>query len=118
MKQGKTGGLFGLTRGLASEDTKFATGAPQSDVSIGATARGLPGGQGVWAWHLPEIEAGPPGSQGGALWHRTQRPGVMDAQALRDHEIEASLSQAWEAGHDAVMLKNYTIPRLRADGGM
>jgi hypothetical protein len=34
----------------------------------------------------------------------------MDVAGLKDHEIQASLLDAWDTGHDAVMLKNYTTP--------
>jgi len=34
----------------------------------------------------------------------------MDARGAADHEIRASLREAWEQGYDAVLLKNYTSP--------
>jgi hypothetical protein len=34
----------------------------------------------------------------------------MDVAGLKDHEIQVSLQNAWDTGHDAVMLENYTTP--------
>jgi hypothetical protein len=34
----------------------------------------------------------------------------MDVAGLKDHEIQASLQDAWDSGYDAVMLKNYNTP--------
>jgi len=104
-EQGKTGGIFGATRGLASEDTAMSSAPPSGKFNIGATAPGLPGGQGVWGYRS---DIAPPGTQ--TLWHRTERPAAMDAQGVRDYELQSSLQGAWEAGHDAVLLKNYTTP--------
>jgi hypothetical protein len=131
--QGEARGAFGVTRGLAAEDTKMAADvAPSTKIRTGATAPGLPGGEGVWGWVLPESAASGPTSplwrqttrpaamdaqveagasaQTSPLWHRTQQPVRMDARGAADHEIRASLREAWEQGYDAVLLKNYTSP--------
>jgi len=135
--QGQARGKFGATRGLASEDTAMSGITPSSEVRTGATAPGLPGGQGVWGWVLPEEAASVPAlpllrrtqrpaamdkpgpgirpTEGAAIpsapvWHRTQHPGILDARRLQDHEIRASLKEAWDQGHDAVLLRNYTSP--------
>lgn len=90
--------------GLAAEHVQLAGKRPPTDsVRTGATAPGLPGGQGVWG--VAE-GAAPPGSQ--SLWHRTARPRSFDARGLSQEEIEATLAQAWDEGSDAVMIKNYT----------
>jgi hypothetical protein len=39
-------------------------------------------------------------------WHRTDHPGAFDARGLADHEIQATLQNAWDLGHDAVLLRN------------
>ncbi|TAL08278.1 MAG: hypothetical protein EPO02_13325 [Nitrospirae bacterium] len=70
----------------------------------GATAPGLPGGRGVWG------VLGSEGDPASTLWHRAERPAVMDASGAQSHEIQATLADAWDRGHDAVMLKNYTRP--------
>ena len=129
-KQGSTGGKFGYHLGLASEDTRktvpiresftpndagqaaFAeqiarlTGKAVKGPNTGATASGLPGGgQGVWGYPLSGTEEV---LAAGArpLWHRTDKPVLMDARGVLDPEIQASLKKAWDMGHDAVMLKN------------
>lgn len=91
--------------GMHSDEGLLSSGAgPTSPVRTGATAPGLPGGQGVWGALAPEAQ------QEGVLWHRAARPAVMDAQGAQTHEIQASLADAWDRGHDAVMLRNYTRP--------
>jgi hypothetical protein len=105
--QGSTGGLFGFARGLASENVSMPPPGvlAESGTRIGATAPGLPGGQGVWGGLLS-----PASRARHALWHRAENPGVMDAAGRADHEIQESLRNAWEQGHDAVMLQNYIRP--------
>jgi len=127
--QGAPTGIFGATRGLASENTAQAAplrdwftadesgrqsfanqlerryGPTPAAPDIGATAPGLPGGHGVWG----SMES-PAQKNVESLWHRADRPAVMDARGLEDAEIQASLRDAWVRGHDAVMLKNYTRP--------
>lgn len=34
----------------------------------------------------------------------------MNVRGLADHEIQASLQNAWDQGFDAVLMKNYTTP--------
>jgi hypothetical protein len=108
--QGETGGIFGATSGLASEDVARApSGATaRSSVHIGATAPGLPGGRGVWTSLAAEPAQMPAASD--ALLHRADRPAAMDVAGAAEHEIQAALQDAWGAGHDAVMLRNYTRP--------
>jgi hypothetical protein len=90
--------------GLHSDEGLLQPGSTASSgVRTGATARGLPGGQGVWGTLAPE------GSEG-ALWHRAERPAVADATGAQPHEIQVTLADAWDRGHDAVMLRNYTRP--------
>ena len=111
--QGQTRGRWGATRGLASEDVTPASGPSHpTRVQTAATAPGIPGGSGVWG------VLGPRGAEGTAplqpgetvLWHRAQRPGKLDARNLQDYEIQSSLQNAWEQGHDAVTITNYTRP--------
>jgi hypothetical protein len=124
---------------LTSEDTKMSGVRPSSKVRVGATAPGLPGGQGVWGWVLPGEAASIPPSplrprtqrrtamanpeiqatEGAAIppapiWHRAERLFPLDARGLKDAEIQASLKEAWDQGHDAVMLRNYTSPGGRS----
>jgi hypothetical protein len=48
------------------------------------------------------------------LFHRTRQPGVVVLQGdERDHEIAATSADAFDAGHDAVLIKNYD-----ASGGL
>lgn len=100
--RGGPGALF--ERGLASEAVNPSSGRATSQTRIGATAPGLPGGQGVWGRLLAADDV----QRANALWHRASRPGVVDAQGLKDFEIQATLLNAWEEGHDAVMLRNYS----------
>ena len=44
------------------------------------------------------------------LWHRAERPGQFDARGLAEGNINATLMNAWDAGHDAVLIKNYATP--------
>jgi hypothetical protein len=84
----------------------MATGInPQSSVRTGATAPGLPGGNGFWGAVVPQGAASK-----SALWHRADSPVVLEARGLADYEVQANLMNAWDQGHDAVMLKNYIRP--------
>lgn len=45
------------------------------------------------------------------LLHRTENPAMIDLQGDEmNHEIAATLEDAFSNGHDAVLLKNYTTP--------
>jgi hypothetical protein len=45
------------------------------------------------------------------LWHRAERPAVLDLTGNESHgEVVGTLRDAFEAGHDAVMMRNYTSP--------
>jgi hypothetical protein len=103
--QGETQGIFGATRGLASEDMSPAPAAAASRSRTGATARGLMGGEGVWG---VVQQPGQPAS--GVLWHRSDRPVSFDAAGLEDYEIQESLRNAWDNGYDSVLMKNYIRP--------
>ena len=46
-------------------------------------------------------------------WYRTDHPGAFDARGRADHEIQTTLQNAWDLGHDAVLLRNYTAPNGR-----
>ncbi len=98
---------FEAFSGLASEDTHLAGAAatPSTAVRTGATAPGLPGGHGIWGAVLPAE-----GAQGTALWHRAERPASLEAAGVNDHDLQATLAQAWLNGFDAIKLKNYTRP--------
>jgi hypothetical protein len=128
-------GQFG--RELASEETKMSKVRPSSKVYTGATAPGLPGGEGPWGWVVPDKAASAPASplghrtqqfpasdmgisatqasRGAAnphapIWHRSERSMSMDARGVGEGEVQASLTKAWEQGFDAVTLRNYTAP--------
>jgi len=98
--------------GLASEHTRMA-GTPNPAASggrtrrtenIGTSAPDLPGGGGgVWLRREP-------GDGTTALWSRAARPAQVDVQGATVPEIHSTLAAAWEHGHDAVWLKNYTPP--------
>jgi hypothetical protein len=123
---------------LTSEDTAMSGIKPSSKVRTGATAPGLPGGQGVWGWVLPgEAASIPPSAsrprtrrhtamansgiratEGAAIppapiWHRAERLFPLDARGLHVDEIQTSLKEAWNQGHDAVILK--IIPHPAAE---
>jgi hypothetical protein len=105
-RQGESSGAFGVIRGLAAEDARMTPDASaRADFRTGATAPGLPGGNGVWL-RLLSREA--PAEN--ALWHRAKRPARMDAKGLSDLELQENLRSAWEQGHDAMMLENYIRP--------
>jgi hypothetical protein len=134
--QARETGLFG--RELASEDVKKMSNVkPSSKVYTGATAPGLPGGEGPWGWVVREgAAAAPPSPSGrrmqrpsasemaasatqasreaaippGPIWHRSERSMSVDARGAAEGEIQASLEKAWDQGYDAVMVKNYTSP--------
>ena len=45
------------------------------------------------------------------LIHRSKKQGVIDLQGdERDHEVAATLAQAWDEGFDAILVRNYTTP--------
>jgi hypothetical protein len=45
------------------------------------------------------------------LLHRAERPAVLDLTGQESHhEVVATLRDAFDRGHDAVMLRNYTTP--------
>jgi hypothetical protein len=127
--QGEATGAFAPTRELTSEDvTRMAApGTPPSSKSLtAATAPDLPGGDGTWAWVLPESTASGAGSRlpqpsGGSAvsnqtaltWARTERPKEIDAHGRLQGEVYDELKRAWEQGHDAVWLANYTAPSGR-----
>jgi hypothetical protein len=50
----------------------------------------------------------------GPIWHRSERSMSIDARGAAEGEIQASLKKAWNQGHDAVMLRNYTSPGGRS----
>ena len=65
--------------------------------------------------HPPGIQDEKPASRGTGntslmpLVHRAERPAVVRLSGdEKNHEIAATLAQAWDDGYDAVMLKNYT----------
>ncbi len=109
-RQGEASGIFGATRGLAAENLNRVgrAGSRSGSPDSAATAAGFPGGKGVWA--VPVSPGSAASSQAAPLWHRTERPGTLDAANLADWEIQATLREAFDAGHDAVMMKNYTRP--------
>jgi len=48
------------------------------------------------------------------LLHRAEKPAVMALDGSESHgEVVGALRDAFDAGHDAVMLKNYTTPKGR-----
>lgn len=98
--------------------TSFEAFAPPSNA--GSTTGAAPARQGVWsaldpgvADEFAEMAAAKThqGQQVYPLLHRAERPGslTLDGSEM-NHEIAATLSSAWDAGHDAVLLKNYTTP--------
>lgn len=106
-RQARPVGPTGLPawQGLASERLRPGNpNAATSGVSTGATAPGLPGGEGA-AWLSLE-----PGAGTTTLWHRAANPVRVDVQGATLPEIHATLAEAWSRGHDSVMLKNYMRP--------
>jgi hypothetical protein len=134
-RQAGESGQFG--RKLASEEARMSNVKPSSKVYTGATAPGLPGGEGPWGWVVRDGAASTPpsplgrrtqqspasetavsatqASQGaaippGPIWHRSEHSMSIDARGAAEGEIQASLKKAWDQGYDAVMVKNYTSP--------
>lgn len=114
--------------GIRSEDILAAPQPPRSStVPIATTEPGLPGGEGIWGRllsdHLQWPQAGssshrmpattatptfPPGTD--VAWLRATNPATRDARGLDEAAVADRLRKAWAAGHDAVMLRNYTRP--------
>lgn len=45
------------------------------------------------------------------LFHRAERPARIDLTGTEtNHQIAATLDEAWKSGYDAVLLTNYTSP--------
>jgi hypothetical protein len=109
--QGRATGDFGATHGLGSETVEMAVpgAVPRSSVRTAATAPGLPGGHGFWGMVVPEGA-----TSRSALWSRAERPFALDARGLSAQEIQARLQTAWDRGHDAMLLGNYTRPGGKA----
>jgi hypothetical protein len=93
------------------------------DLSKGGRMTGAaPARQGVWtaldptvAEEFAQMAAQAPGSRGNAqiyrLVHRSDRPGTIRLSGDEsNHEIAATLAQAWDDGFTSVLLKNYTTP--------
>ena len=131
--------FFGATRGLQAEDTTMSGVSPSSRGQMGATAPGLAGGEGLWGRVVAPTEVArgaralslqrqtprPPvphtadpgiavthevAGQGVPTGYRSQRPAQMNVRELSDHEIQASLQNAWNQGHDSVLMRNYSTP--------
>ena len=104
-----------LAHGTAKEFSAF-------DLSKGAATSGAePGRLGVWTEVRPSgiadefAQTAAERSGGNAqifpLYHRTDKPAVIQLSGdEKNHEIAATLAQAWDDGYDAVMLENYTSP--------
>jgi ADP-ribosyltransferase-like protein len=89
------------------------------DLSRGGSTTGAsPARQGIWLARDPEIAAEfanlAQSKTGGQpqiyeVLHRSKKIGSIDmaGQELKNHEMAATLAQAWDEGFDAVKLKNY-----------
>jgi hypothetical protein len=62
----------------------------------------------VWGRVLSAEEGTAP--QATALWHRAGNPVRMNARGAQDHQIRATLEEAWERGHGAALIENYIRP--------
>ncbi len=103
-----------LYHGTDREFTEF------DPTKFGSTTRAAPAALGVWVARDPEVAdnfaAVAASRKGGSpqvipLLHRANKPGAIRLSGDEmDHEIAATLANAFDAGHDAVMLKNYTLP--------
>jgi hypothetical protein len=60
----------------------------------------------VWGYY--GISPAAPGTI--EVMHRANRPASVDVTGSQEYEILATLRHSWEQGHDAVVLKNYTMP--------
>lgn len=86
----------------------------------GRTTGAAPARQGVWLADDPSLAeefARQAASKTGndpsimPLLHRSERPAQLTLKGTElDHEIAATLSQAWADGYTSVLLKNYTSP--------
>lgn len=56
----------------------------------------------------------PDGKSGGNViqaFHRAEKPGVIELDGTEtNQEVYLAVSEAWDAGYDAIMFKNYTTP--------
>jgi hypothetical protein len=43
------------------------------------------------------------------LLHRAEKPATFDAAGLSQREVAGAVLDAWAAGHDAVLIQNYTM---------
>lgn len=84
-----------------------------------------PARQGVWTALSPDVAndfSHMSAATGGApaimpLLHRSERRGRVVLEGNEgDHEIAATLAQAWDDGYTSVMLHNYTAPGVEKGG--
>jgi hypothetical protein len=87
----------------------------------GSTTGAAQARQGIWLARDPDLaedfanlahhRSGGP-QQIFEVLHRSEKTGIIDmtGRTLENHEIAATLAQAWDNGYDAVRLKNYTAP--------
>lgn len=86
----------------------------------GRTSGAAPAQHGVWGAVQPEIadefaqlaaNKGAGNPQTLKLLHRSEKPASVTLTGdEKNHEIAATLAQAWDDGHTSVMLRNYTSP--------
>jgi hypothetical protein len=97
---------------LHSSETLMTGGqrVAASDVRTGATASGLPGGQGIWGERLPRTDAELLEWLDGVAWPRADSLVSLNAGRLRPDEIQAALARQWGRGHDAVELQDFVTP--------
>src|SRR5712691_1923830 len=105
-----------LAHGSASEFTAF------DPAQGGATSAAAPARMGVWTEVAPfrgiadEFAQTAAQRSGGnaqifPLYHRTDKPAVIQLSGdEKNHEIAATLADAWDRGYDAAMLRNYNSP--------
>ena len=105
-----------LAHGSANEFTAF------DPAQGGATSAAAPARMGVWTEVAPfrgiadEFAQTAAQRSGGnaqifPLYHRTDKPAVIQLSGdEKNHEIAATLADAWDRGYDAAMLRNYNSP--------
>lgn len=114
MKEGRFHAEMPLYHG---SDVSFPAFDP---AKAGATTGAAPSRLGAWSATDPETAEEfadlAAKSHGGnpqvyPLVHRAERPAVVDLDGTEmNHEIAATLADAFDNGYDAVMLRNYTTP--------
>lgn len=103
-----------LYHGTASDIRAFdlATGGRTSASSVGPMGVSTTGNPELAAEFADRAARSGNGQNILPLLHRANRPAQIDLTGQEtNHQIAATVAQAWEDGYDAVLIRNYTSPR-------